>query len=493
MKKKIILLLSNIFLISSLISSNLFFQNPEIPEKMSFAQKTQINSTFFTPKNQGLPHATIIINLDSDFTPGNGVVMGSGSVNDPYIIANWTVDGIHIYNSTSFFIIQNCTLPTGGISFTNVTNGKINNSSCKNANVAIRFVNCSQIIVTNNNISMDVGDAAGIQIINGTNMSIENNVFQNVGNNGIDLIEVSNCSIIGNKISQVNITGITCYNCDNCIIEKNICFNNIGVGISIMLSPDSIIKNNNCSYNELEGIYTYQSPNCSFINNTLFNNFGDGIRLIDDFNCTLRNNYCSYNGGCGILLDNSENNSIIENNCSFNNQNGISLISGTKNNNVISNFLMGNGNTCIYDPYHLNNCVDNECYNSDGSPIDDPSPPSNDDSSPPSNDDSLPPSNDDNPTFLLKMLPWSWIPIILLLLGILLLILMKNQRLNKTKSEELDIAFDTIPFLPSDGVKELETTPKTKKSKKNRTKIKKDRGSKNKKDSDDDITFKSYI
>ena len=152
---------------------------------------------------------------------------------------------------------------------------------------------------------------------------------------------------------------------------------------------------------------------------------------------------------------------------------------------------MGNEEGCIKDRSQLNNCLDNGCYDADGNPISVSSPPSNDDSS---HDNSTQSSLDENSNFLLKILPWSWIPI-LLLLTILFLIQIMKKGFNKPKSGELDRVFDTMYFLPSEGNKELEKTFKPKKSKKKPIKIKKDRGSKSKKkkDSDDDITFKSYI
>ena len=64
-----------------------------------------------------LNHSPIVIDGDDDFTSQNGVTGGSGSIDDPYRIENWSITtdgiahyGIEIRNTTAFFIIQNCTI-----------------------------------------------------------------------------------------------------------------------------------------------------------------------------------------------------------------------------------------------------------------------------------------------------------------------------------------------------------------------------------------------
>jgi len=85
----------------------------------------------------------ILIQNDYQFTAANGVVSGSGTVNDPYIIENWAIDasganGIDIQNTTAYFIVRNCLIENsvisthGGIYLNNVVNGTIENNTCEN-------------------------------------------------------------------------------------------------------------------------------------------------------------------------------------------------------------------------------------------------------------------------------------------------------------------------------------------------------------------------
>ena len=96
-------------------------------------------------------HLPITISGNKDFTAKNGVRSGSGTAEDPYIISNWKVHslvkpGIGIKNTDAYFVIENChiygskilasigisPLGGGGGVFSNVTNGKIVNCSCRN-------------------------------------------------------------------------------------------------------------------------------------------------------------------------------------------------------------------------------------------------------------------------------------------------------------------------------------------------------------------------
>ena len=71
-----------------------------------------------TPDPEYVSRATIFIEGDDNFTAANGVVAGSGTAEDPYVIENWAIDasgahGIHIKNTTSYFVVRNCLVENG--------------------------------------------------------------------------------------------------------------------------------------------------------------------------------------------------------------------------------------------------------------------------------------------------------------------------------------------------------------------------------------------
>ena len=69
-----------------------------------------------------------MIDGNSDFTTTNGVVSGSGTSYDPYIIEKWSINasqecGISISGTNAHFIIRNCYIYDGliGRKFYNMT------------------------------------------------------------------------------------------------------------------------------------------------------------------------------------------------------------------------------------------------------------------------------------------------------------------------------------------------------------------------------------
>jgi parallel beta-helix repeat protein len=108
------------------------------------------------PSTSGLtPHDPIYINGNDNFTPANGVVGGSGTENDPYIIEGWAISaenvyGIWIENTTAHFVIRNCLVKNSyGIYLKNVAHGKIENCTLEN-NFNVRLFYSDNNIISNN-------------------------------------------------------------------------------------------------------------------------------------------------------------------------------------------------------------------------------------------------------------------------------------------------------------------------------------------------------
>lgn len=61
-----------------------------------------------------IPHSPIEIRGDTGFTAENGVVAGTGTSDDPYLIVGWSIDatevpfGIHVEGTTKAFTIEAC-------------------------------------------------------------------------------------------------------------------------------------------------------------------------------------------------------------------------------------------------------------------------------------------------------------------------------------------------------------------------------------------------
>jgi nitrous oxidase accessory protein NosD len=108
-----------------------------------FVLLASLYAPFASPSEPGEPplplqypaHDPIRIGSDADFTTANGVVSGRGTSRDPYVIESWDIDatfgiGIHVSDTTDYFIIRNVNVANGqygydGILFENVRNAVI--------------------------------------------------------------------------------------------------------------------------------------------------------------------------------------------------------------------------------------------------------------------------------------------------------------------------------------------------------------------------------
>ncbi len=112
--------------------------------------------------SQWAPHDPIYIFGDEDFTWENGVVGGSGTPDDPYVIEGWVIDtlgydyGIYIDNTTAHFVIRNCVIrypqEKAGIFLSAVKNGVIEGSAIWGGRVAIQLLATSEVTIRGNAI-----------------------------------------------------------------------------------------------------------------------------------------------------------------------------------------------------------------------------------------------------------------------------------------------------------------------------------------------------
>lgn len=82
------------------------------------------------------PHEPIVIDGDKDFTPANGVVRGTGTQDDPYVISGWEIEvpvalnAVRIQNTIAHFVIRSCKLSGAiedGILLYNVKHAQVEN------------------------------------------------------------------------------------------------------------------------------------------------------------------------------------------------------------------------------------------------------------------------------------------------------------------------------------------------------------------------------
>ncbi|MDD1776168.1 MAG: S8 family serine peptidase [Candidatus Methanomethylicus sp.] len=325
---------------------------------------------------------SIIINGDSQFTLTNGVSSGNGTVSNPYIIANWSIDasahdGILITNSTSYFIIRNCTVMNGadggysGISFVNVMKGIVEGSTLEGNANGIRLVNASNCSIYGSAFSSNDN---GIFAINTSGLEIHqcnfmSNAAWGVFNNDADFPYSINATFCwwgapegpggngsGNNNNVTSNVEFTPWLSEPwspqppsvdagsvhapILITNNAQFtlaNGVSSGIGTGLDP-YIIENWVINASSSNGI-DIRSTNAFFIiRNCTVNGLSSGntgIYFYRVVNGKIQNSSIS-NAGYGIKLDESSNNTLIGCLVFNNNLSGI-VLDYTSNNNTLMN------------------------------------------------------------------------------------------------------------------------------------------------------------
>ncbi|TFF89685.1 MAG: hypothetical protein EU548_06855, partial [Promethearchaeota archaeon] len=329
---------------------------------------------------------------------------GSGTLEDPFIIENFTMDGgIIIKNSNISSVIRNCTVsnlytwPYQGIRLENVSNSLVyNNTYFNSESNGIYLKNCDKSINITKNIIRDI-EGRGLYVESCSDVLISNNSISS-DDNGILINFTNNSNIINNTVKSgsagiylisANKSLISLNNILNCdsngiLLSGNNHFNEI-LNNSISGSSEEAIRvesyctNNNISNNLIDNNFggLILDDSCSLnkiFNNTLKNNINFGISIADycDDNMIVENtinNTLKFIGNpnplAGILIDDSVRIEILNN--IINNSEGFGIhltcnnILYSYHNNISGNKINNNYNSGI----HLEKCLYSHVSNND--------------------------------------------------------------------------------------------------------------------------------
>jgi len=107
-------------------------------------------------------HEPIYIYGDCDFTPANGVVGGSGTCADPFIIEGWCIDGpradygIYVDHTCAHFVIRDCVIERSqiaGVYLNSVQNGVVEDLDIALSDTGVYLLNSDGNIVRDCSIS----------------------------------------------------------------------------------------------------------------------------------------------------------------------------------------------------------------------------------------------------------------------------------------------------------------------------------------------------
>ena len=199
-------------------------------------------------------HGIIRINSNADFDSSHGVVGGSGTSDDPYIISGWDIDAhgsgaaIYIGNTTVYFVVENCYLHN---------------------------------IYSNSVQWPDTYSGGAVTLYKVQNATIQHNLIS--GNDGMGILiagyynfKSSHINVRNNTISNNSWDGIFMWvNSSKNIINGNNITNNNGYGIYLGHSSSNTIYNNLIS-NNAYGFYIYSGSYNLIYNNSFYYNHGSG-------------------------------------------------------------------------------------------------------------------------------------------------------------------------------------------------------------------------
>lgn len=244
----------------------------------------------------GAPRLGIIINGNGGFTSANGIVGGSGSASDPYVIEGWNLNDsfdneIDISYTTANFVIRN--IACAGIRLSHVSGANIQNCMIYN-----RSYNPGISIYGSNNVSVSRCTAS-----------------DRLYSVGISVLDSNDIAVLNCELTRC-IGGITLQNVQRFVVSGN----NVSSSSSlaeIMDCHDGVLSYNHAD-NCLEGIQLASSNTVTVSGNVLSNSSLAALSIEGCNECTIESNEFGYSM-MGMVLSGS-NECIVQNN-TFNDSN----------------------------------------------------------------------------------------------------------------------------------------------------------------------------
>ena len=157
-----------------------------------------------------VPHAPIYISGDGGFTPANGVVSGSGSAADPFVIEEYTISipfnsGVYIEDTSDYYVLRNVTVlgqrraGSTGIYLTNSTHGLIECVVVNATETGIRVDSSSALVIDNCTVSYGTAGAILVDCDSVVVRDVAATAFAyGIRLQGCDSCDVDRCTTSGN-------------------------------------------------------------------------------------------------------------------------------------------------------------------------------------------------------------------------------------------------------------------------------------------------------
>ena len=389
------IILSGLIILSGAIKTQVIISYP-------FETKTEKRLILFYS-----PHDPITITNDDDFT--DYLFPGSGTAGDPYIIEDYNITttsnfGIHIYNTTKYFVIRNCYVDThqhcifisnvaegtasiinnicsdsfavgSGIHLSYSTGATLINNTCTENYFGISLYYSSGVTLTNNSCS---NNALGIFLSSSPGATLTNNICINNWH-GIYLDTSSGATLTNNtffnsglSIEEENMEDYLSYTLENNWVNDKLLgfFSNLNkvtfsepiYGQLILINCNKMVISNQELSNTTIGLFLKWCETATISNNICNNNSGNGIYLGNCSDATLTDNTCSYKGSKGIYLVTSLGATLTDNTCTksrdgicLSSSSGATLTNNICNDNYNDGISLSSSDCTLTD----NTCNDN--------------------------------------------------------------------------------------------------------------------------------------
>lgn len=300
-----------------------------------------------------VPHAPILITSDADFTTANGVVAGTGSPADPFVISGWNIvatgaTALRIHNVTLAFVVRDNAFDAKvGLHVTaSASVGLVQNNKFIVRGTGVLVAGADARIVDNSFIGhlSTGGSARGVELAT-SNSVVESNAFMYLQNGvraergspsvlcndihddvvsgGIFLIATTNATVDCNIITQCN-RAMRLESTIGTVVSNN-SVSSCHWGIEAWLNKDLTVTNNTIRFSTHAQL-AIEMGSGNVTGNVIVDGRSHAIVLVRS-PMLVANNTVSANAGVGILLSASA--ADVWSNVAVSNDVGISLQGGS--------------------------------------------------------------------------------------------------------------------------------------------------------------------
>jgi parallel beta-helix repeat protein len=271
-------------------------------------------------------------------------VFASNKIPRSYIVTLWNATGhTNITNSHISNLGFNNTRDTWGISYYSGAGSIVENNTLSYNYRSLHFgQNVSNISVVNNKIDSSV--QSGLNLFRPSKILIANNKIDNNGEHGIACLEdcgfifMKDNEISGNRQDGINLN----QNTRNSILIDNLLYNNKRSGIAVWNSSDNIITRNVINNDKYGITIARNAYNNTISQNTIDKSSVNGLQVqTNSSKNKILENHIWYSGAGGISLSDSKNNDFLKNTITNNSNYGIRFQNASNNllaeNKVLTN------------------------------------------------------------------------------------------------------------------------------------------------------------